>query len=294
MINASVIIYLDLPVDVQSSKQEFIYFTKAIAIIYLDLPVLTLPSSAYTANVLYGHSQPHIGLHRHVTSPRILSPSFVRPSVSSPAQIRLLHEQAVTPSHIYAQQLRQDFAGMATMFPYTFTHPLPHNQLLTSHFKKVTSEQSTSSTDEVSDRSPDDRQKESVNKENEANAAENRLSPNSNSTSSPKHDTLDKSRSSSVENLKFCNEEGEGQSNAGIYSDLANIAAQWDIEEVCKFVGSVTGCSEYCDVFREQEIDGQALILLTEEHLSNKMGLKLGPALKLKSKIDELRCVYTK
>jgi hypothetical protein len=270
------------------------YLIKASAIIYLDLPVLTLPSSAYTANVLYGHNQPHIGLHRHVTSPRLLSPSFVRPSVASPAQIRLLHEQAVTPSHIYAQQLRQDFAGMATMFPYTFTYPLPRNQLLTPQFKKLTSEIEQNNTNEVSERSPDDKQKENSNKENEPNTAENSLSPNSEATSSPKHDSLDKSRSSSVENLKFCNEEGESQSNAGMYSDLASIAAQWDIEEVCKFVSSVAGCSEYCDVFREQEIDGQALILLTEEHLSSKMGLKLGPALKLKSKIDELRGVYTK
>jgi hypothetical protein len=200
----------------------------------------------------------------------------------------------VTPSHIYAQQLRQDFAGMATMFPYTFTYPLPRNQLLTPQFKKLTSEIEQNNTNEVSERSPDDKQKENSNKENEPNTAENSLSPNSEATSSPKHDSLDKSRSSSVENLKFCNEEGESQSNAGMYSDLASIAAQWDIEEVCKFVSSVAGCSEYCDVFREQEIDGQALILLTEEHLSSKMGLKLGPALKLKSKIDELRGVYTK
>lgn len=255
--------------------------------------MLTLPSSAYTASVLYGHNQPHIGLHRHVTSPRLLSPTFVRPSVNSPAQIRLLHEQAVAPSHMFAHQLRQDFAGMATMFPYPFTHPLPGNQLLTSHLKKMTSEveQSARETSKTLDE-----KKECGSKENDPNTTENSLSPTSEATSSPKipPENLDKSRSSSVENLKFCNEEGESQSNSRIYPDLASIAVQWDIEEVCKFVSSVTGCSEYCDVFREQEIDGQALILLTEEHLSNKMGLKLGPALKLKSKIDELRCVFTK
>ncbi|XP_028394259.1 uncharacterized protein LOC114518466 [Dendronephthya gigantea] len=258
-----------------------------------DLPVLTLPSSAYTASVLYGHNQPHIGLHRHVTSPRLLSPSFVRPSVNSPAQIRLLHEQAVAPSHIFAHQLRHDFPGMATMFPYPFTHPLQGNPLLTSHLKKVSEvESDTRETSETLN----EKQNERCSKENEPNATENSLSPNSEATSSPKNapENLDKSRSASDENLKFSNEEGESQSNTRIYPDLANIAAQWDIEEVCKFVSSVTGCSEYCDVFREQEIDGQALILLTEEHLSNKMGLKLGPALKLKSKIDELRCVFTK
>ena len=265
---------------------------------FSDLPVLTLPSTAYAANVLYGHNQPHIGgIHRHVTSPRLISPTFGRSSINSP-QIRLLHDQAVTPSHIYAQQLRQDFAGMATMFPYTFTHPLPGNQLLTSHFKKLTStsevEQDSVRTNERSEASPSEKEKEIHNKENEPHTAENSLSPNSETLPSPKHEVLDKSRSSSVENLKFSSEEGESQTGARVYSDLANIASQWDIEEVCKFVSSVTGCSEYCDVFREQEIDGQALILLTEEHLSDKMGIKLGPALKLKSKIDELRCMYTK
>lgn len=38
-------------------------------------------------------------------------------------------------------------------------------------------------------------------------------------------------------------------------------------------------------VFREQAIDGETLALLTEEHLLNHMGLKLGPALKIRSQV---------
>ncbi|NXH50178.1 SAM11 protein, partial [Dicaeum eximium] len=38
-------------------------------------------------------------------------------------------------------------------------------------------------------------------------------------------------------------------------------------------------------VFREQAIDGETLPLLTEEHLLNNMGLKLGPALKIRSQV---------
>lgn len=37
--------------------------------------------------------------------------------------------------------------------------------------------------------------------------------------------------------------------------------------------------------FREQSIDGEGLQMLTEEHLINILGLKLGPALKLRSKL---------
>ena len=38
-------------------------------------------------------------------------------------------------------------------------------------------------------------------------------------------------------------------------------------------------------VFREHNIDGSALPLLTEDHLTLRLGLKLGPALKLRSLI---------
>ncbi|XP_028850641.1 sterile alpha motif domain-containing protein 11 isoform X2 [Denticeps clupeoides] len=39
------------------------------------------------------------------------------------------------------------------------------------------------------------------------------------------------------------------------------------------------------EVFREQAIDGETLPLLTEEHLLNNMGLKLGPALKIRCQV---------
>ncbi|NXD62321.1 SAM11 protein, partial [Eolophus roseicapillus] len=44
-------------------------------------------------------------------------------------------------------------------------------------------------------------------------------------------------------------------------------------------------CCGCFQVFREQAIDGETLPLLTEEHLLNNMGLKLGPALKIRSQV---------
>uniref|UniRef100_A0A8D0LCF2 Sterile alpha motif domain containing 11 n=1 Tax=Sphenodon punctatus TaxID=8508 RepID=A0A8D0LCF2_SPHPU len=61
--------------------------------------------------------------------------------------------------------------------------------------------------------------------------------------------------------------------------------SKWTVEDVCSFVGSLSGCTEYTQVFREQAIDGETLPLLTEEHLLNNMGLKLGPALKIRSQV---------
>nr|XP_056720941.1 sterile alpha motif domain-containing protein 11 isoform X2 [Euleptes europaea] len=61
--------------------------------------------------------------------------------------------------------------------------------------------------------------------------------------------------------------------------------SKWTVEDVCSFVSSLSGCAEYAQVFREQSIDGETLPLLTEEHLLNNMGLKLGPALKIRSQV---------
>ncbi|NWY00437.1 SAM11 protein, partial [Nothoprocta ornata] len=44
-------------------------------------------------------------------------------------------------------------------------------------------------------------------------------------------------------------------------------------------------CPALSQVFREQAIDGETLPLLTEEHLLNNMGLKLGPALKIRAQV---------
>ncbi|XP_066151910.1 polycomb protein Scm isoform X2 [Euwallacea fornicatus] len=57
----------------------------------------------------------------------------------------------------------------------------------------------------------------------------------------------------------------------------------WSVEDVANFVGGIDICAEYAQNFRDQRIDGSGLPLLTEEHLTHTMGMKLGPALKLRS-----------
>lgn len=49
------------------------------------------------------------------------------------------------------------------------------------------------------------------------------------------------------------------------------------------------GGADVAEEFRSQEIDGQALLLLTEDHLVSSMNLKLGPALKLCAHINALK-----
>ncbi|KAK3104724.1 hypothetical protein FSP39_008686 [Pinctada imbricata] len=65
--------------------------------------------------------------------------------------------------------------------------------------------------------------------------------------------------------------------------------AKWTVSEVYEFVKSMPGCSPYAEEFRSQEIDGQALMLLKEDHLMTTMNMKLGPALKICAKINSIK-----
>ncbi|CAH3175277.1 unnamed protein product [Porites evermanni] len=66
-------------------------------------------------------------------------------------------------------------------------------------------------------------------------------------------------------------------------------AAKWNVQEVATFVKSLNGCSEYADSFISQEIDGQALMLLREEHMVVAMHMKLGPALKIVASVNAMK-----
>ncbi|XP_054606940.2 polyhomeotic-like protein 3 isoform X2 [Nothobranchius furzeri] len=65
--------------------------------------------------------------------------------------------------------------------------------------------------------------------------------------------------------------------------------SQWSVEEVASFIHTLPGCSDVAEAFRLQEIDGQALLLLTEDHLMTSMNIKLGPALKICAHINALK-----
>ncbi|KAE8603980.1 hypothetical protein XENTR_v10014527 [Xenopus tropicalis] len=60
---------------------------------------------------------------------------------------------------------------------------------------------------------------------------------------------------------------------------------KWNSQDVYNFILNLPGCSSYAQVFKDHDIDGLTLPLLTEEHLLDTMGLKLGPALKIRSQI---------
>ncbi|KAK6474192.1 lethal(3)malignant brain tumor-like protein 4 isoform X1 [Huso huso] len=61
--------------------------------------------------------------------------------------------------------------------------------------------------------------------------------------------------------------------------------AKWTTEEVASFVQGLPGCREHAPVFRNEQIDGEAFLLLTQADIVKILGIKLGPALKIYNSI---------
>uniref|UniRef100_A0A3P9PZM9 Scm like with four mbt domains 2 n=1 Tax=Poecilia reticulata TaxID=8081 RepID=A0A3P9PZM9_POERE len=68
---------------------------------------------------------------------------------------------------------------------------------------------------------------------------------------------------------------------------------EWSVDEVVKFINS-TDCAALANVFKEQDIDGQALLLLTLPTVQECMDLKLGPAIKLCHQIERVKVAFYK
>jgi len=64
--------------------------------------------------------------------------------------------------------------------------------------------------------------------------------------------------------------------------------ARWTVAEVCEFIRNLQECSTHAEDFENQEIDGQALLLLKEDNLVNVMQMKLGPAVKLVARVKSM------
>ena len=67
---------------------------------------------------------------------------------------------------------------------------------------------------------------------------------------------------------------------------------KWTAMEVFDYINKIAGCSDYAKQFRDEEIDGQALLLLRVEHMIHTMNLKLGPALKIASHLRLIKLQY--
>ncbi|XP_028858407.1 lethal(3)malignant brain tumor-like protein 3 isoform X3 [Denticeps clupeoides] len=65
----------------------------------------------------------------------------------------------------------------------------------------------------------------------------------------------------------------------------ASKVAAWTVEQVTEFIQALPGCKEQVRTFRDEQIDGEAFLLLTQVDLVKILSIKLGPALKIYNSI---------
>lgn len=76
--------------------------------------------------------------------------------------------------------------------------------------------------------------------------------------------------------------------SAGLPPDVR----QWTVSQVVEYFKTTSDCEGYVELFETQEVDGVALLLLTHEALVKCLGIKLGRALKIMSRVEELKSYH--
>ncbi|XP_060920087.1 lethal(3)malignant brain tumor-like protein 4, partial [Labrus mixtus] len=71
----------------------------------------------------------------------------------------------------------------------------------------------------------------------------------------------------------------------GLTGVHAETVQQWSVLQVSDFVESLPGCEDQAKLFRDEQIDGRAFLLLTQRDIIRIMSIKLGPALKIYNSI---------
>ncbi|XP_054724454.1 lethal(3)malignant brain tumor-like protein 1 [Uloborus diversus] len=75
----------------------------------------------------------------------------------------------------------------------------------------------------------------------------------------------------------------------GLGSIKGSAVEKWSVNQVAKFVSSLKGCLDQGKLFREQLVDGEALLQMKQTDLIDILHMKLGPALKVYSSIVAFR-----
>ena len=68
-------------------------------------------------------------------------------------------------------------------------------------------------------------------------------------------------------------------------------ARRWGVDQVVDFLWNIPGIdnSQLEKRVREEEIDGEALLMMTQTDLTQLLGLKLGPAIKIYNAVTAVR-----
>ncbi|XP_035475580.1 lethal(3)malignant brain tumor-like protein 4 isoform X3 [Scophthalmus maximus] len=84
--------------------------------------------------------------------------------------------------------------------------------------------------------------------------------------------------------LSLCWEQ-HGKLLPGVEGVQRERVRHWTVQQVSDFVESLPGCEKQAIQFREEQIDGRAFLLLTQQDIVRIMSIKLGPAVKIYNSI---------
>ena len=70
---------------------------------------------------------------------------------------------------------------------------------------------------------------------------------------------------------------------------MAHPAASWDVGQVCAWLGGLGLAAAVVENFRSEEINGEALLRLTDAQLKTDLGVSLGARTNIAAKLQKLQ-----
>lgn len=70
--------------------------------------------------------------------------------------------------------------------------------------------------------------------------------------------------------------------------DITLSPLEWDCNDVLEFLKR-NNCSQHCELFMKNKIDGKKLLQLTQNEIIQLLGMKVGPAIKVYDLIQQIK-----
>lgn len=70
--------------------------------------------------------------------------------------------------------------------------------------------------------------------------------------------------------------------------DITLSPLEWDCNDVLEFLKR-SNCSQHCELFMKNKIDGKKLLQLTQNEIIQLLGMKVGPAIKIYDLIQQIK-----
>lgn len=96
-----------------------------------------------------------------------------------------------------------------------------------------------------------------------------------------------------IDSSRFIVDESDDEGQNLIFEDdddddITLSPLEWDCNDVIDFLRR-SNCSQHCETFMKNKIDGKRLLTLTQNDIIQMLGMKVGPAIKIFDLIQQIR-----